>query len=141
MKCVICDKELEAVECSDTQPYAGGYIKMTFTYGSTKFDNAIGTTEFDGYVCDSCAESLAPKMTESRFGMNGEKLEGGDFQRGAKKPNAQEIHMIKDAILGYELGEKDGSPFIKCKRCHRTSFNPGDVEQKYCGHCRKFHDR
>ena len=50
-------------------------------------------------------------------------------------------HLLREVSDGFELGEKDGTPFIKCKRCHRTSFNSGDIEQKYCGHCRKFHER
>lgn len=30
---------------------------------------------------------------------------------------------------------------ITCMTCKKTSHNLGDVEQRYCGHCRKFHDR
>jgi hypothetical protein len=29
---------------------------------------------------------------------------------------------------------------ITCIRCGRTSFNAGDVEHRYCGHCQMFHD-
>lgn len=29
---------------------------------------------------------------------------------------------------------------ITCLRCKRTSFNPNDVEQRYCGFCHVFHD-
>jgi len=29
---------------------------------------------------------------------------------------------------------------ITCKRCKRTSTNPHDVENHYCGHCKVFHD-
>jgi hypothetical protein len=31
-------------------------------------------------------------------------------------------------------------PGIKCLRCGRTSHNPNDIAQKYCGHCHRFHD-
>jgi len=29
---------------------------------------------------------------------------------------------------------------ITCPRCGRTSFNPNDIEQRYCGNCHRFHD-
>lgn len=90
MKCVICDKELEDVGFGNDQPHAGGYVKMTFTYGSAKFDNAIGRTEFDGHICDSCAEPLTTKMIESRFGFDGEKLEGEEFRVGSSVGRAQD---------------------------------------------------
>lgn len=34
-----------------------------------------------------------------------------------------------------------GQPNIICGTCKKTSYNPGDIENKYCGHCHKFHDR
>jgi hypothetical protein len=33
-----------------------------------------------------------------------------------------------------------GGLCIHCCVCGRTSFNPNDVEQLYCGHCHRFHD-
>lgn len=30
---------------------------------------------------------------------------------------------------------------ITCHRCGRTSHNPNDVEQRYCGACHVFHDK
>lgn len=32
-----------------------------------------------------------------------------------------------------------GGRTITCKGCHRTSFHPQDVVQRYCGHCHVFH--
>ena len=29
---------------------------------------------------------------------------------------------------------------ITCGRCGMTSHNPGDVENRYCGNCKVFHD-
>lgn len=29
---------------------------------------------------------------------------------------------------------------ITCLRCRRTSYHPKDVEHRYCGHCKVFHD-
>jgi len=41
----------------------------------------------------------------------------------------------------YELGDKDGSPFIRCLVCRTKSYNRGDIDQRYCGHCHEFHER
>lgn len=37
----------------------------------------------------------------------------------------------------YELAPDGNS--IKCLRCDRTSYNPSDVSQLFCGHCGEFH--
>jgi uncharacterized OB-fold protein len=29
---------------------------------------------------------------------------------------------------------------IRCHTCGRTSYQPRDVEERYCGACHKFHD-
>lgn len=29
---------------------------------------------------------------------------------------------------------------IWCRSCHYTSYNKNDIEQRYCGNCRVFHD-
>lgn len=29
---------------------------------------------------------------------------------------------------------------IRCLLCGRTSWNPNDVDELYCGHCHRFHD-
>lgn len=31
-------------------------------------------------------------------------------------------------------------PSITCPRCRRTSYNPNDVEQRYCGFCHRYLD-
>jgi ribosomal protein S27AE len=31
-------------------------------------------------------------------------------------------------------------PSITCPRCSFTSYNAGDIENRYCGHCHGFHD-
>ncbi len=30
-------------------------------------------------------------------------------------------------------------PSITCPRCGMTSYNPNDIEQRYCGNCHMFH--
>ena len=30
--------------------------------------------------------------------------------------------------------------YIKCPQCGKTSYNPSDIEQRYCGNCHAFHD-
>jgi hypothetical protein len=32
------------------------------------------------------------------------------------------------------------APTIRCETCGRVSYNPNDIEQKYCGACHKFAD-
>jgi hypothetical protein len=39
-------------------------------------------------------------------------------------------------IVNNSYGQKG----IKCLLCNRTSWNPNDVENKYCGNCHLFHD-
>lgn len=29
---------------------------------------------------------------------------------------------------------------ITCPVCHRTSYNPHDIRERYCGACHRFHD-
>jgi hypothetical protein len=41
---------------------------------------------------------------------------------------------------GYVIRNRDGRASIQCLTCGLTSHNPNDVEQKYCGHCHKFHE-
>lgn len=31
-------------------------------------------------------------------------------------------------------------PSITCPQCRRTSHNPNDVRERYCGACRQYHD-
>lgn len=33
-----------------------------------------------------------------------------------------------------------GGQSITCHVCKRTSYSLGDVEHRYCGHCKMFHD-
>ncbi len=50
----------------------------------------------------------------------------------------------KACLAGKELTHtftiaEDGKS-ITCLRCKRTSHNPNDVENHYCGYCHAFHD-
>ena len=29
---------------------------------------------------------------------------------------------------------------ITCPSCGKTSYNPGDIQNRYCGNCHEFHD-
>ena len=42
---------------------------------------------------------------------------------------------------GYLIQEGGGPATITCLTCQRTSANPKDVTERYCGHCHVFHDR
>lgn len=52
------------------------------------------------------------------------------------------IHLVgHKTCTGYVVSFTDGNTLsITCLICGMTSFNPTDVEQKYCGHCHVFHD-
>ena len=41
----------------------------------------------------------------------------------------------------YEIGvaKTSGNQYIKCLRCNRESYNPNDIENKFCPKC-GFHD-
>lgn len=39
----------------------------------------------------------------------------------------------------YRIIQKNGQPAIICFECWNISFNPNDIEQRYCGHCKVFH--
>lgn len=42
--------------------------------------------------------------------------------------------------MTYTIIEYDGrSDAIKCLICERTSYNPNDVLNRYCGNCHAFH--
>jgi hypothetical protein len=46
------------------------------------------------------------------------------------------------AVALYEarqLAAADGAA-ITCPRCGRTSYNPNDIAQRYCGACHRFHE-
>ena len=45
------------------QPYAGGEVQFIFSYGSTKFDDNMGSTVFTALVCDDCAAKYVDNMT------------------------------------------------------------------------------
>jgi hypothetical protein len=39
-----------------------------------------------------------------------------------------------------ELMTNPDAPSIKCPRCGAVSYNPNDVEYRYCGWCHRFLD-
>lgn len=47
------------------------------------------------------------------------------------------VFKAPTALLGTEA--QTGVPYIHCLRCDRTSYHPTDVEQRYCGACKTFH--
>lgn len=43
-------------------------------------------------------------------------------------------------MSSYAIHRRDNQWVITCLRCGRTSYHPQDVQQRYCGACRRFHD-
>lgn len=41
---------------------------------------------------------------------------------------------------GFEVKTVLGSLSIRCKSCGAISFNAGDISQRYCGRCHRFHE-
>lgn len=39
----------------------------------------------------------------------------------------------------YVIGYKKGSQYIQCTTCNNLSYNVGDIQDKYCARCQKFH--
>lgn len=56
---------------------------------------------------------------------------------------ADEIADYKTALrVAYpeEYEKAFGADSITCPQCGRTSHNPNDVREKYCGYCHQYHD-
>ena len=72
-QCVLCEKELKPVgdNWDNLQPIDGGEIRFIFSYGSTEFDNHMGTTQYSGLICDKCAKKYVDKMQESGTDFHG----------------------------------------------------------------------
>ena len=43
-------------------------------------------------------------------------------------------------MSSYTIGVQDGHAFIQCHRCGSRSFNVNDIDNRYCGRCRVFHE-
>jgi hypothetical protein len=39
------------------------------------------------------------------------------------------------------LHPKEWYPSIECPKCRRISYNPHDIQQRYCGACHQYHDQ
>lgn len=52
--------------------------------------------------------------------------------------------MCAHGTLVFHAFEREvtgGSPdSITCPRCRRTSYNPNDIRERYCGACHQYHD-
>ena len=41
----------------------------------------------------------------------------------------------------YDVFGVEGQDAILCSVCGKTSYQPEDIRQRYCGHCQAFHDQ
>lgn len=77
--------------------------------------------------------ALAPRVIEW---LNGQGFDVIDFP--SENPEALRCLMVTP---GKDLWERfNPPPSITCPKCGRTSHNPNDVEQRYCGACHEYHD-
>ena len=62
--CAVCAKELESVggDWKGLQPYGGGELTLTFSFGSRKYDLNPGCTIFAGIICDECSEKMMGRL-------------------------------------------------------------------------------
>ena len=44
-------------------------------------------------------------------------------------------------VRTYDIYEDGGIKVIKCLQCGKSSYNQGDVKNRYCAHCGMFHER
>ena len=108
--CVMCDGMLKpAMDDWETlQPHGGGEIRLVFSYGSQRFDECMGITEYKALICDSCASALVPRM--SRF-------TDGSFAPPTETRHTIEPQDSKPGVGGY------GSPLVG------ESILPDDINQ------------
>lgn len=48
---------------------------------------------------------------------------------------------LTDDVVALVAPEVPTEPSITCPACGRTSHNPNDVREGYCGNCSMFHDQ
>jgi hypothetical protein len=39
----------------------------------------------------------------------------------------------------FEIATDEHGKFIRCLVCKRRSYNPNDIEHRYCGSCHQYH--
>lgn len=111
-------------------------------------------------ICDYCKEEIAPG---ERADVRPANLHRECLIRGTVGSLSHQMRLCSCYIMGSEEGDppgltprqgaliayryfvthryqisRDGSE-ITCLLCGRTSHNPNDVAQRYCGHCHIFH--
>jgi hypothetical protein len=47
------------------------------------------------------------------------------------------LRALQEALQRH--GFTPAQPSITCPRCGSVSYNPGDIEHRYCGRCHQFH--
>lgn len=53
---------------------------------------------------------------------------------------ARALHENKHYAIFHRMVNGLKMEVIKCLDCGKTSYHPKDRENKYCGHCNKFHE-
>jgi uncharacterized OB-fold protein len=51
-------------------------------------------------------------------------------------------YTVTACVPGYLLvtNLNTGAAGIYCENCMRVSYHPQDIEQRYCGHCHRWHE-
>lgn len=80
-------------------------------------------------MCDSCVADELPPLEAIEF--SGDDVIYHPLEELEDAPPPQSYVLVRD---------DRGRPGIECLRCGLTSWNINDVDHRYCGHCRQFHN-
>lgn len=89
-----------------------------------------------GFMCDSCVdEGLGTKKLREVVEWRDGEVVYHPIDSLEQLPPEKTYHLLDefDTRTGYRAG-------IRCLICGLTSWNPNDVENRYCGHCHHFHE-
>lgn len=64
----------------------------------------------------------------------------GDLDQLRRDAQARRKVLRQAGLTTYTIGLRDDLTCIVCLCCGLGSFNPNDVEERFCGFCNRFHD-
>ena len=81
----------------------------------------------------ACGQAVCPMPDRNGTGHAGEKV--------VEQTAHYILLMVERPKIIPSRPQATEQPAIRCRVCGLTSFNPNDIEQKYCGNCHAFHPR
>lgn len=80
-------------------------------------------------LCESCFDDRAPPIEAIEF--SGDDVVYHPLEELEDAPPPQSYVIVRD---------NRGRPGIECLHCGLVSWNINDVDHRYCGNCRQFHN-